>query len=310
LASVRAAAARIRGYIRRTPIIEAAPVREAIGLDGRLTLKLECLQIAGSFKARGASAKLTSLDEAQVRRGLITASGGNHGLGVAYAGWRAKAPTRVYLPASTSAAKARQIAAWGAEVAFHGQVWDEANQAALAAAEAEGLTYVHAFADPAVIAGQGTLGLELVEQVPDADVLLVAIGGGGLISGIATAAKALKPGLRIVGVEATGAPTLHASLAAGRLVTLDRIETAAGTLAPRRSAQINLDIVTALVDEIVLVTDDEMRRAARWLWAEFAVATELAGAATVATLLSGACRPPAGAHVVALVCGAGGDGFG
>ena len=137
----------------------------------------------------------------------------------------------------------------------------------------------------------------------------MAIGGGGLISGVAVAAKALKPELRIIGVEATGAPTLHASLAAGRLVELERIETEVGTLAPRQSEQINLDIISELVEEIVLVDDDDMRRAARWLWSEFAVATELSGAATVAALEIGAYRPPAGAHVVALVCGVGSDGF-
>lgn len=310
LDSVRAAAARIQSYVRRTPVLAATPAKVPLDLDGRLTLKLECLQIVGSFKARGAAAKLTSLDPAAVRRGLVTASGGNHGLGVAYAGWRAGVPTRVYLPASTPETKARQIAGWGAEVVYEGQVWDEANRAALAAAEAEGLTYVHAFADAEVISGQGTVGLEMLEDVPDVELMLVAIGGGGLISGIATAVKALKPRTRIIGVEATGAPTLHASLAAGELVTLERIETAAGTLAPRRSAAINFEIIRRLVDDVVLVSDDEMRRAARWLWNEFAVASELSGAATVAALMTGACRPPAGAHTVALVCGAGSDGFG
>ena len=116
LETVRAAAGRIQDYVRRTPVLAATPAREPLDLDGRLTLKLECLQIVGSFKARGAAAKLTSLDEAAVRRGLVTASGGNHGLGVAYAGWRAEAPTRVYLPTSTPEAKAKQIAAWGADV--------------------------------------------------------------------------------------------------------------------------------------------------------------------------------------------------
>lgn len=309
LESIRAASARIDGYVRRTPVMAALPVKVPLGLDVRLTLKLECLQIVGSFKARGASAKLTSLDDAAVRRGLVTASGGNHGLGVAYAGWRVGVPTRVYLPRSTPEAKARQIAGWGAEVVYRGEVWDEANRAALAAAEAEGLTYVHAFADADVISGQGTVGLEMVEDVPDAEVMLVAIGGGGLISGIATAVKALRPEVRIVGVEAVGAPTLHASLAAGELVTLQKIETAAGTLAPRRSAELNFEIIRRLVDAVVLVSDDEMRKAARWLWDEFAIATELSGAATVAALMSGACRPPVGSHALALVCGAGSDGF-
>jgi threonine dehydratase len=309
LDDVMRARARISDYVRLTPLIPALPAKAPLHAEGRLSLKLECLQIVGSFKARGASAKLTSLDATAVRRGLVTASGGNHGLGVAYAGWRAGAPARIYLPQSTSAAKARKIAAWGAEVIFHGAVWDEANEAAMAAAETEGLTYVHAFADPTVIAGQGTVALEVLEQAADADVLLVAIGGGGLISGIATAAKALKPELVIIGIEATGAPTLKRSVEAGRLITLDSIETEAGTLAPRRSEAVNLAIISRLVDEIVLVGDAEMRQAARWLWFEFGLAAELAGAAAVAALQAGAYRPPAESHVVALICGAGSDGI-
>jgi threonine dehydratase len=309
LDDVRRARERIRDHVRLTPLIPAMPAKAPIHATGRLSLKLECLQIVGSFKARGASAKLTSLEAAAVSRGLVTASGGNHGRGVAYAGWRAGAPAKIFLPRSTPPAKAEKIAAWGAEVVHHGAVWDEANDAALAAAEAEGLTYVHPFADPAVIAGQGTVALEILEQAADADVLLVAIGGGGLISGVATAAKALKPEIEIIGIEAAGAPTLKRSLEAGQLVTLDEILTEAGTLAPRRSAAINLRIISEQVSEIVLVTDEEMRQAAGWLWFEFGIAAELSGAAAVAALQAGAYRPAEGAHVVALVCGAGTDGI-
>ena len=307
---IQAAAKRIAGYIRRTPLIAADPVKSAIYGEGRLSLKLECLQIVGSFKSRGASAKLTGLAEGAVRRGLITASGGNHGLGVAYAGWRAGVPVTIYLPSSTPEAKVEKLRQWGATVKIEGAVWDEANQVALAVAEKDGMTYVHPFADPAVIAGQGTTGLEILEQAPDADVLLVAIGGGGLISGIALAAKALKPEITIIGVEAVGAPTLKRSVEAGQLVTLEKIETEAGTLAPRRSAEINLSIISSLVDDIVLVNDDDMRDAARWLWFEFGIAAELSGAAAVAAMQIGAFRPAEGAHVVALVCGAGTDGLG
>src|SRR5690606_10782883 len=263
----------------------------------------------GSFKARGATNKLLTLDAATVARGLVTASGGKHGLGVPYAGWQAQVPARIYLPASTPQAKADKLRAWGAEVAVEGAVWDEANAAALAAAERDGLAYVHPFADPAVIAGQGTVALELLEDAPELDAVIVAIGGGGLISGVALAAKALKPQIRVIGVEPVGAPTLKESVAAGRLVTLPRIETEAGTLAPRRSAELNLELVRRPVDEIVLVSDDDMRRSARWLWFECGVAAELSGAAAVAALLAGVWTPPAGARVGALVCGAGADGL-
>jgi threonine dehydratase len=308
LADIEAAAARITGRVRRTPLIDAAPLKDAPG-HGKLALKLECLQVTGSFKPRGATNKLLGLETAQVRRGIITASGGNHGLAVAYAARQAATRAVIYLPASTPRAKADKLAAWGAEVRSAGAVWDEANEAALAAAAREGLTYLHPFADPAVIAGQGTVGLEILEQAPETDLLLVAIGGGGLIAGIATAAKALKPGLRVVGVEPLGAPTLKESLAAGRLVTLPGIETEAGTLAPRRSAEINLAIIARQVDEIVLVSDEEMRAAARWLWFELGVAAELSGAAALAALTAGRVKPRPGTAVTALVCGAGTDGL-
>src|SRR6266568_7335298 len=274
-----------------------------------LYLKLECLQITGSFKARGAVNKLLSLTSEQLAHGLVTASGGNHGLGVAYAGWLAKVPATIYLPRSTPLVKAQMLESWGARVIFAGAVWDEANHAALQAAEQEGLNYFHPFADPLVIAGQGTIGLEILEAAPGIDTLLVAIGGGGLISGVSTAARSLKPGIKVIGIEPVGAPTLYESLRAGKVVELPQITTTAGTLAPRRSAPINLEIIRQNVDEIVLVTDEEMREAARWLWFEMGVAAELSGAAAVAALLAGKVSPKQSEKVCALVCGAGTDGI-
>jgi threonine dehydratase len=308
LAQIEAAAERIAGRVRRTPTIAAEALKAPPG-PWDLRLKLECLQVTGSFKPRGAANKLLSLSDQEVRRGIITASGGNHGLGVAYAGWQAGTRTVIYLPASTSADKVAKIKAWGAETVIEGAVWDEANQAAMKRAESDGLTYIHPFADPAVIAGQGTTGLELLSDVPDCDVLIVSIGGGGFISGIATAAKALKPEISVLGVEPVGAPTLKESLAAGGLVTLPEIATAAGTLAPRRSAAINLEIIGRTVDDIVLVSDDEMAEAARWLWFELGIAAELSGAAAMAALLAGKIAPSAGSVVGVLVCGAGTDGL-
>ncbi len=308
LADIEAAAGRIAGRVRLTPMIAAAPLKEA-PVSATLNLKLECLQLTGSFKPRGATNTLLGMAEVEIRRGIITASGGNHGLAVAYAGRQARTRAVIYLPESTPLAKAGKIEAWGAEVRVAGQGWDEANGTALEAAEKEGLTYIHPFADPAVIAGQGTLGLEILAQAPETEVLVVAIGGGGLISGVATAAKALKPGLRVVGVEPRGAPTLEQSVAAGRLVTLPAIETEAGTLAPRRSAEINLEIIAREVDEIVLVSDEEMRAAARWLWFELGIAAELSGAASVAALMTGRIAVETGRQVTALVCGAGSDGI-
>ena len=305
LDDIKAARCRISGAVRKTPVLRPDPVRHPMPCDG-LTLKLENLQVTGSFKPRGATSKLTTLSADDLARGLITASGGNHGLAVAYAAWRAGVPAVIYLPASTSQAKAQKIRSWGAEVTVEGEVWDDANAAALDVAASETLTYVHPFADTAVIAGQGTVGLEVLEQVPEMDTLIVAIGGGGLIAGVATAVKAERPDIRVIGVEPVGAPTHYASRTAGKLVTLDKIETSAGTLAPRRSEQINMDLIGEHVDEIVLVDDDEMAAAARWLWSECAVAAELSGAASIAALQTGRM---AGDHVCAIVCGAGTDGL-
>lgn len=309
LDDVQAAAARIHGAVRQTPTIRAAPARDTPWPKAAdLRLKLECLQVTGSFKPRGALNKVLTLDPAAVHRGLITASGGNHGLGVAYAGWRAGVPVTVYLPTTSPVTKAEKLEVWGARVVWAGDVWDEANEAALAVAERDGLTYVHPFADAAVIAGQGTVGLEILEQEPDARTVVVAIGGGGLIAGVALAVKSRDPSMRVVGVEPVGAPTLYESVRAGRLIELPRIATAAGTLAPRRSAEINLALVQRHVDEIVLVTDEDMRDAARWLWRELGVGAELSGAAALAAVLTAKLGAPRGA-VCALVCGAGADGL-
>jgi len=307
LADIEAAASRIRGHVRVTPTVAAAPARDPLPGDTRLTL--ECLQVTGSFKPRGATNAIALLTPERRARGVVTASGGNHGLAVAYAAHRARMPATVYVPETTGPAKRRQIAAWGATVRVEGAVWDESAEAALAHGARTGACFVHPFADPAVIAGQGTLGLELLAAAPDADTVLVAIGGGGLIAGVAIALKARRADLRVVGVEPTGAATLHASRRAGAVVTLPRIDTAAVTLAPRRSDPLPFAVVERLVDDLVLVDDDQMRAAAAWLWSEHAVASELSGAATVAALQTGAYRPAQGERVVAIVCGAGRDGL-
>jgi threonine dehydratase len=310
LAMIQAAVARIKGKVRQTPILDPLPMRGPVLDAGRLLLKLECQQVTGSFKARGASNKLQTLDDEARGRGLVTASGGNHGLAVAYAAASAGVPAVIFVPENTPATKVEKLRQWGTEVTVVGAVWDESQEAALAAQKARNLTYVHPFADPEVIAGQGTLALEILAQVPDADTLVIAIGGGGLMAGMATAAKAIKPGIKIVGVEPIGAPTLYESMKAGELVTLDKIETLSGSLAPRRSMPINLELIAAYVDRMVLVSDDEMREAAKWLWFETSVAAELAGAASLAALMTGRHKAEAGETVVAVICGAGADGIG
>lgn len=303
LDDVRAAAARVARHVRRTPLLAVTGVDPSP--PGDLRLKLECLQVTGSFKARGAANRLLALDPALVARGVVTASGGNHGLAVAWAARRLGGRAVVFVPGSAPAVRREALARRGAEVVVAGDVWDDAHAAAHERAARDGLTYVHPFADPEVVAGQGTLGLELLADAPDVDTVLVAVGGGGLIGGVALA----MPGVRVVGVEPTGAPTLHASLAAGALVTLPRIATAAGSLAPRRSAPLNLALARRHVERVVLVDDDALRAGARWLWSELGVAAELGGAAAAAALLTGAYAPAPGERVVAVVCGAGTDGL-
>lgn len=306
---VRRAAERIGGRVRRTPMLEAAPARGHAAVAAQLVLKLESLQVTGSFKARGACNAVLALPPAALARGVVTASGGNHGLAVAYAGWIAGVPATIFLPVTAPEAKRRKLQAWGAEVVVEGQVWDDSNAAALRHAARSGTAYIHPFADPMVIAGQGTVATEILDATPEVDTLLVAVGGGGLISGIATAARAIKPGVRIVGVEPEGAATLRRSLDAGRPTLLDRIETAAGSLAPRSTDPLNFGIVQRHVGQVVLVSDLAMREAAAWLWFEHGVASELGGAAAVAALLTGAYRPAPGERVCAVVCGAGTDGI-
>ena len=309
IGEVRAAADRIHGFVRRTPLLAAAPTREFHEAARGLSLKLEALQVTGSFKPRGAVNALLTLPAARLRHGIVTASGGNHGLAVAYAGWVAGVPATIFLPRSVAPEKLAKFSRWGAQVVVSGEVWDDSNRAALERAEAEASVYIHPFADPAVIAGQGTIALEILTDAPELDTLLVAIGGGGLISGVAIAAKAIKPDIRVIGVEPVGAPTLHQSLAASRVIELTSLDTAAVTLAPRRSEPLNFAIIRDAVERIVLVDDVEMRAAARWLWDEIGVAAELSGAAAVAALLAGHYRPAAEERVCAIVCGAGTDGM-
>ncbi len=307
LDDIEAAAERIKDRVRRTPCLRTRHIREPV--HPQLMLKLECLQVTGSFKARGASNAVLSLDRAALDRGIITASGGNHGVAVAYAGRASDTKTVVYLPDRADKAKQQEIINWGAEVIIEGDVWDDANAAALAHAERDGLTYLHPFSDPTVIAGQGTVARELLKQSSQTDVITVGIGGGGLISGTICAAKAIKPEIRVIGVEPVGAPTLKTSVAAGSVTTLGAITTDAIPLAPKQSAALNVDIISRDVDDIVLVDDDAMRRAARWLYQEMGVAAELAGAAALAALQSGAVSVPDDQTVAAIVCGRGRDGM-
>lgn len=308
IGEVEAAARRIADHVRRTPLLRADQCAEPAG-DADLWLKLESLQVTGSFKARGATNKLLTTPRAELAKGIVTASGGNHGLATARAARLAGAPAVVFVPATVTAEKTDKLRKWGAEVRTVGSLWDESNRRAIEFARGSGAVYFHPFADPAVVAGQGTVGIEILDQLPDVETLLVAIGGGGLIAGVATAVRARKPAVRIIGIEPIGSPTLQASLAAGHVVRLPEVTTRVATMACGRTEEAVFEIVRRNVDEIVLVEDEEMLGAARWLWFEFGIAADLSGAAAVAALRSGRVRLKPGERVCGLVCGAGSEGL-
>lgn len=306
LDDIRGAADRIAGRVRRTPMIEATQLKTPV-TEAELVLKLELLQVTGSFKARGATNCLLATPRERIERGIVAASGGNHGLAVARAGAIAGVPVTIFLPENVTPSKVEKLKLWGAETIITGSVFDETNKSAMAFVEETGRAYFHPFADPLVVAGQGTVALEIIEQDPEVDTLLVAIGGGGLIAGVAVAAKELKPSVRIIGIEAEGSPTLKRSVESDVVVGLDAVTTSVATMACARTDERVFDITRRLVDDIVLVTDEEMREAAHWLWFEMGLAADLSGAAAVAALQTGRIALPPTSRACAIVCGAGPD---
>jgi len=304
LTDIEAASARIRPLVRRTPLISATGLHREI-TAGNLKLKLECFQPSGSFKARGASNKLLSLSPEELQRGLVAASGGNHGLAVARSAFVAGVPATLFLPSNVTPEKVEKIRKWGANPVIAGKEFDEANAAALDFAEREGAVYFHSFADPLIVAGQGTVGLEIMEDAPETDIVVIAVGGGGFITGAGVALKALKPSIRVIGVEPVGSPTLYNSLAAGEVRTLEEVTTRVPTMACRRTDERLFELTRSVVDEIVLVEDDAMQEAADWLWFEFGLAADLSGAAAVAALAQGKIQVKKSETVTVPVCGAG-----
>lgn len=308
IADIEAARERIAPYVRRTPVMEACLAREALPVSASVTFKLELLQVTGSFKARGAMNRLLGAPGGLGAAGIVTASGGNHGLAVARTAKVAGVPAAVFVPETVSPAKVAKMRSWDADVRIAGAEWSASNDAALAYVQETGATYFHPFADPLVVAGQGTLGLELLEQIDDLDTVVVAVGGGGLVSGLSTAVKARRPDVRVVAVEPVGSPTLKASLQAGEVVTLAEVTSKVATMSCRRTDERLFEIVRGNVAEIVLVSDEEMLAAAQWLWFEFGIAADLSGAASVAALRSGHPVFAESRRICAVVCGAGTEG--
>jgi len=287
----------IRPYIRRTPVIEVD--RADFGLaPGPLALKLELFQHAGVFKTRGAFANL--LTRTVPDAGVVAASGGNHGAAVAYAARTLGVPAKIFVPAISSAAKVARIRGYGADLVVGGDRYDDALIASEAWIARSGAINVHAFDQAETLLGQGTVGLEIEDQLPELDTLLVAVGGGGLIGGIAAWFEGR---VKVVGVEPQAAPTLHDALPAGHIVDAPAGSIAADSLAPRRVGDLMFPIAQRHVSHVVLVEDAAIRAAQQALWDTVRVVAEPGGATALAGLLSGAYRAEKDERVCALVSG-------
>lgn len=278
----------LKPRLHHTPLTPSRTLRELTGSD--IYLKAENMQRSGSFKVRGASFKLSRLSEEEYRRGVIAASAGNHAQGVAIAAAQYNIPCTIVMPETAPIAKVMATQGYGATVVLHGFTYDDAYQHCLELQEESGATFIHAFDDPDVIAGQGTLGLEMLSDLPDADALIVPIGGGGLIAGITIAARALRPNIQIIGVQAEGASSCRTSLDAGELKTLPSITTIADGIAVKRPGALTFPIIQHLVDNVVLVNDEAIIGAVLLLMERSKMLVEGAGAAGVAAMLSGAVK--------------------
>jgi len=283
LADVVTARERLRGAVYYTPCAHSEMLS---GLTGQqIYLKLENLQMTGAFKERGALNRIATLTPEQAARGVVAASAGNHAQGVAYHATRRGIRSLIVMPLATPLVKVTATRGFGAEVVLYGANYDEACEEALRLCAAEGMTFIHPFDDPVVMAGQGTIGLELLEQVPDLEAVAVPIGGGGLIGGIACAVKESRPGVRVVGVQTSRLPSMAAAVAEHRPVTIDPATTIADGIAVRRAGDITLPVIEKYVDEIVTVDEDEIASAILVLLEREKTLAEGAGATALAALL-------------------------
>ncbi|MBZ5498174.1 MAG: pyridoxal-phosphate dependent enzyme [Acidobacteriia bacterium] len=295
------ARATIAGLVHRTPVFSSRALSRRTGLS--VYLKAENLQKTGSFKPRGAFNKVRHLPRAEARRGIITASAGNMGQAVAYVAAHEQIPGVVVMPERANSSKVAAVKEYGAEAIQYGRLWDDAFARSQELAIERGLVYVHPFKDRHVLAGQGTLALEVLEDLPDLAAIVIPIGGGGLMAGMAMALKLHKPEVRIIGVEPTGSANMFLSRRQGRCADLDEVTTIADGLATRKTDPEVFEIINDLVDELVTVEDAEMLQAIRFLLERAKLLAEPAGAATVAALLAGKVALPPDTVTVAVVSG-------
>jgi threonine dehydratase len=288
-------------HVRHTPLLSSRVLSERTGFDVRL--KAELFQRTGSYKVRGPLNKFTFLTDEEKRRGVICSSAGNHAQGVAYAARVHGIHAVVCMAENATPSKIEATRAYGAEVVLHGSIWDEANEQAKALVAEKGYTYIHPFDDEQLMMGQGTVGLEIARDWPDVDVVVVPIGGGGLISGIAMALKSRNPGVRVIGVESSGAPGMKRSVEAGRLVTLDRVDCVIDGLRVKRVGERTFEVVRRYVDGIVALPDERIFDAVVWTMHYTKLVPEGAAAAPVAALLEGLVEAPPGSRVACVLSG-------
>ena len=301
LEDIQAARERVRDAVVYTPCDRSPILSDLTGQE--VFLKLENRQMTGAFKERGALNRILMLTPEQSSRGVIAASAGNHAQGVAYHASRRGIRATIVMPETTPLVKVTATRRFGAEVVLHGANYDAAYAEAVRRRDAEDLTFIHPFDDAEVVAGQGTIGLEILEQVSELDAVVVPIGGGGLIGGIACAIKSLRPEVRVIGVQTARLPSMQAAVAQSAPVTLAAATTIADGIAVRRAGTLTLPLVEAYVDEIVTVEEDEIASAILTLLEREKMLAEGAGAAALAALLQRRTTLPAGARTAVLVCG-------
>jgi threonine dehydratase len=292
---------KVQPHVYHTPLLTSHTLSERTGFDIRL--KAEMFQRTGSYKIRGPLNKFSFLTPEEKARGVVCSSAGNHAQGVALAAKLQGLKAVVCMAENATPAKIAATRGYGAEVVLHGTIWDEANEKARQLVAERGLTYIHPFDDPQLIGGQGTLGLEIHDDWPDVDVVVVPIGGGGLISGVSMAMKQRNPRVRVIGVESSGAPGMQRSVREGRVVTLDEVDCIIDGLRVKRVGTVTHQIVSHYVDDIVTLPDRDIFDAVIWIMERCKLVVEGAAAAPVAALLHGLVQARAGAKVACVLSG-------
>ena len=288
----------LSGVIRNTSLVYSPAFSKATG--NQIYIKPENMQVTGAYKIRGAYYKISTLSDEEKARGLVTASAGNHAQGVAYAAQAAGVSATIVMPTTTPLVKVNNTKDYGAKVVLHGETFDDAAELAAKLSEEEGLTYVHPFNDPAIATGQGTISYEIFQDLPDVDVILVPIGGGGLATGVSPLAKLLNPNVTVIGVEPSGAASMKASLDAGHVVTLDRVETIADGVAVKTPGDQIFPYIQKNIDDIITIPDDELVDAFLDMMEKHKMIVENAGLLPIAALSHLKCR---GKNVVPVLSG-------